>query len=186
LAKAGFSQFFFVDNSFNIPEQHALDLCKELARLQPQIRWRCIMYPQGVSEHLVAQMAKTGCCEVSLGFESGCLRILREMHKRYAPHEVREASELLRRHGIRRFGFLLLGGPGETRESVEESLALATSLNLDALRVTVGIRIYPGTILARKALDEGKIQSEADLLIPRFYLADGLEPWIRTRVAAML
>ena len=46
-------------------------------------------------------------------------------------------------------GFLLLGGPKETRESVEESLAFADSLGLEMLKVTVGIRIYPRTPLAK-------------------------------------
>jgi hypothetical protein len=72
-------------------------------------------------------------------------------------------------------GFLLLGGPGETQETVEESLAFAASLRLDLLRVTVGIRIYPGTRLARTAVREGVIGAEDDLLRPRFYLTPGLK-----------
>jgi radical SAM superfamily enzyme YgiQ (UPF0313 family) len=71
-------------------------------------------------------------------------------------------------------GFLLLGGPGETRETVEESLAFADSLRLEALKTTVGIRIYPGTPLARRAVQDGMISPEDDLLQPRFYLTPGL------------
>jgi radical SAM superfamily enzyme YgiQ (UPF0313 family) len=184
LAAAGFRRFYFVDNSFNLPERHAFELCRRLARLTPPVTWRGILYPHLVGEELVAAMAAAGCVEVSLGFESGCLRILKELNKRYAPADVRALSALLRAHGIRRQGFLLLGGPGETRESVEESLAFAASLDLDGLRVTAGIRIYPGTPLARRALAEGVIADEADLLRPRFYLAPGLEPWLSERVAA--
>jgi radical SAM superfamily enzyme YgiQ (UPF0313 family) len=105
------------------------------------------------------------------------------MNKRFTPPDVRAIADLLEAHGIRRIGFLLLGGPGETRETVEESLAFADSLRLDALRVTVGIRIYPGTPLARRAVEEGMIAGEDELLFPRFYLARGLEPWIHERVA---
>jgi radical SAM superfamily enzyme YgiQ (UPF0313 family) len=129
-------------------------------------------------------MAAAGCSEVALGFESGCERILREMNKRFTPADVRHTSDLLARRGIRRMGFLLLGGPGETRESVEESLAFARSLRLDDLRITVGIRIYPGTALARRAVAEGVIEGGDDLLRPRFYLASGLEPWIHARAVA--
>jgi len=68
-------------------------------------------------------------------------------------------------------GFLLLGGPGETKDSVEESLAFAESLELDSLRISIGVRIYPGTEVARAALKEGLISSEQDLLLPQFYLA---------------
>ncbi|MBZ5640963.1 MAG: cobalamin-dependent protein [Acidobacteriia bacterium] len=186
LSRTGHRRFYFVDNSFNIPERHALELCAALAALDPPVIWRCILYPERVREALVRAMAAAGCCEVSLGFESGCSRILRELNKRFTPGDVRRTSDLLAAHGIRRFGFLLLGGPGETRESVEESLTFARSLHLDDLRITVGIRIYPGTPLARRAAAEGVIGSEDDLLRPRFYLAPGLEPWIHARLGAGL
>ncbi len=182
-AKLGYRRIYFVDNSFNIPEPYALDLCKHLANLPQRVAWRCILYPQSVGEELVKVMAEAGCVEVSLGFESGAPAILREMNKRFSPDEVRRISGLLAAHGIRRFGFLLLGGPGETRETVEESLAFARSLGLDGLRITVGIRIYPGTPLARRALADRMIESERDLLRPRFYLAPGLAPWIYEAVS---
>ena len=91
---------------------------------------------------------------------------------------MRRISDLLAEHGIRRLGFLLLGGPGETRESVKESLAFADSLDLEMLKVTVGIRIYPRTPLERIALEEGVISDTDDLLFPRFYLRPELEGWI--------
>ena len=183
LAHAGYRRSYFVDNSFNIPESHAQEICRWMKALAPGAEWRCILYPHLVGESLVRAMAEAGCVEVSLGFESGCDRILRELHKRFTPDDVRATSDLLAAHGIRRIGFLLLGGPGETRETVEESLAFAESLHLDMLKITVGVRIYPGTPLARRAVRDGMISSEDDLLRPRFYLAHGLEPWIRERVA---
>ncbi len=75
-------------------------------------------------------------------------------------------------------GFLLIGSPGETRETVQESLLFADSLRMDALKITVGVRIYPHTPLAKRATDEGVISSHEDLLFPRFYLAKGLEDWL--------
>jgi radical SAM superfamily enzyme YgiQ (UPF0313 family) len=182
LARTGFRRFFFVDNSFNIPEPYAMSVCGLLERAALDVEWRCILYPHRVSEELVAAMSRAGCAEASLGFESGSLAVLREMHKRYTPDDVRRACGMLRQHGIRRTGFLLLGGPGETRETVEESLAFAGSLDLDVLRITVGIRIYPHTPLARRAIEEGVIGAADDLLAPTFYLAPGLDPWIYERV----
>lgn len=80
--------------------------------------------------------------------------------------------------GIRRMGFLLLGGPGETRETVAASFDLVETLNLDALKITVGIRIYPYTKLARIAVEEGLITAEDNLLRPRFYCVKDLEVWL--------
>ncbi len=87
-------------------------------------------------------MAVTGCKEVAVGFESGSERILHAMHKRFKPDDVREVCATLGKQGIRRMGFLLLGGPGETKASALESLSFADSLHLDMMKVTVGIRIY--------------------------------------------
>jgi radical SAM superfamily enzyme YgiQ (UPF0313 family) len=183
LSAAGYRRFYFVDNSFNIPQAWALELCDGLREIEPRPLWRCILYPHLVREDLVGAMAAAGCAEVSLGFESGSRAVLREMNKRFTPADVREAAGLLAAHGIRRMGFLLLGGPGETRETVEESLEFAASLSLESLRVTLGIRIYPGTPLERRAIADGMIAAGDDLLAPRFYLAPGLEPWVHERLA---
>ena len=123
-------------------------------------------------------MANAGCEQVSMGFESGSDRILKNLNKKFTLKEVRQISEMLSDHGLRRMGFLLLGSPGETRESVEESLVFADFLKLDILKITSGVRIYPHTSLVTRAIDEGVISSHDDLLLPRFYLAKGLEAWL--------
>jgi radical SAM superfamily enzyme YgiQ (UPF0313 family) len=175
---AGFQNFYFVDSTFNLPPSYARELCAALGAAGLGIRWRCILYPGFVDADLVKKMAAAGCVEASLGFESGCPAMLRNFNKQFDLNQVRTAVALLRDHGIRRTGFLLLGGPGETRDSVQESLAFADSLALDLLKLTTGIRIYPGTALERAARQEGLITPGDDLLMPRFYLAPGLEGWI--------
>ena len=93
------------------------------------------------------------------------------------------AADLFAEHGILQNGFLMLGGPGETRETVEESLAFADSLPLATLQITLGIRLYPGTDLAETALQDGIITPEDDLLPPRFYLKPELADWLDETVA---
>ena len=106
-----------------------------------------------------------------------------ELNKRFTCREVREISDALASVGIERYGFLLLGGPGETRESVEESLEFADSLHLDALKITMGLRIYPQTPLASSALADGLIRPDDDLLMPRFYITPCLRDWLPDRIA---
>jgi radical SAM superfamily enzyme YgiQ (UPF0313 family) len=105
------------------------------------------------------------------------------MNKKFQLEEVRRTSERLKRHGIRQMGFLLLGGPGENRKTVEESLAFADSLDLETMKITMGIRIYPHTDLARTAIKEGVIAPDDDLLFPKFYMAPGLDEWLRSTVS---
>ncbi len=184
LSEKGAHQFYFVDNTFNLPASYAKQLCRDLIRASLGLTWRCILYPLNMEESLVSAMAEAGCVEASIGLESGCERMLSAMRKRFTLKDVVKTNHLLRRHGIRRMGFLLLGGPGETRQSIEESLAFADSLGLDLLKITIGIRIYPHTLLAEQARKEEVVATGDDLLLPRFYMTAGLEDWLRERVAA--
>jgi radical SAM superfamily enzyme YgiQ (UPF0313 family) len=179
---AGFNQFFFVDNTFNLPPSYARALCAKIAAADLGITWQCILYPLEIDKALSTEMARSGCTEACVGFESGSETVLQRMNKRFKLDDVRITCERLKESGIRRAGFLLLGGPGETKETVEESLAFADSLSLDALKVSIGIRIYPNTALAKTAVDEGVISSDDDLLLPKFYLAEGLDTWIHKTV----
>jgi len=183
-AEAGFDHFFFVDNTFNLPNSYAGALCEKLISAEQDMTWRCLLYPWKVDVNLVEKMAAAGCREVSLGFESGSAEILARMNKRYNLEDVRRISDILKDYGIRRLGFLLLGGPGETKETVNESLEFADSLNLEAMKITIGIRIYPYTPLAETALKEGLIEADDNLLFPRYYIGKDLEGWLRETVMA--
>ncbi len=181
--EAGISRFHFVDNTFNLPPSYALTLCSQIIDAGLKISWRCILYPGNVDEKLVRMMAKAGCKEASLGFESGCKRILKGMNKRFNLSHIRRTSRMLAGNGISQMGFLLLGGPDETKTSVEESLSFADSLRLNALKVTIGIRIYPHTRLAAIASEEGMIAEDDNLLFPRFYIVKELEAWLQKTVS---
>jgi hypothetical protein len=67
---------------------------------------------------------------------------------------------------------------------VDESLSFAESLELDSMKLSIGVRIYPNTEVARRAEKEGLLSSGQDLLFPKFYLARELEGWLYERVAA--
>jgi radical SAM superfamily enzyme YgiQ (UPF0313 family) len=178
----GYRMFHFVDNTFNIPLHYAKEICRKIIESDLNISWRCIFYPGIIDNELADLLDKAGCKEVSLGFESGSERILRNMNKKFSLDSIRRTSDILKAVGIKRMGFLLLGGPGETKETVEQSLAFADSLDLDLLKITIGIRIYPQTKLAKVAISDGMISPEDNLLIPKFYVVKEIEAWIRETV----
>jgi len=108
--------------------------------------------------------------------------MLKNLNKQFTLDDIRAVSDTFADRGIERMGFLLLGGPGETKQSVEESLAFADDLKLDALRVTAGIRIYPETKLAETSINQGVISPSANLLHPHFYLSQELKGWLSNRL----
>jgi len=178
-AAAGIKKFHFVDNTFNLPPSYAKELCSLIIRERLDITWRCILYPWNMDETLAELMARAGCAEASIGSESGSDDMLRSMNKRFTPDDVKRTADVTSGLGVERMGFLLFGGPGETLASAEESLRFADSLNLESLKITIGIRIYPGTALARQAAEDGIINPGDDLLQPRFYMVPGLEDPLR-------
>ncbi len=179
---AGYENFFFVDNTFNLPPDYAKSICRNIIARELAMRWRCIIFPKRVDKELAELMFAAGCRQVSLGFESGSAKMLKHLNKQFTLADIRMSSTLFGDCGIERMGFLLLGGPGETKSSVEESLAFADSLNLEMLRITVGIRIYPSTQLAAIAEKHGIISSEDDLLQPQFYLSPDVAKWLPERL----
>jgi len=68
---AGVRQFFFVDNTFNLPPTYAKELCRAIIQEKPKISWQSIIYPRLVDEELAALMAQAGCSQISLGFGDG-------------------------------------------------------------------------------------------------------------------
>ncbi|MFH1138614.1 MAG: radical SAM protein [Pseudomonadota bacterium] len=178
LAEAGFQGLFIVDNTFNLPASFAKDFCRELISLGFKTPWRAILYAGRVDSELVELMARSGCRAVSLGFESGSAVMLEKLRKRFTLDEVARVRGLLAGAGLACTGFLLLGAPGETRETVYESLEFADRLGCEMLNLTVGLRIYPGAPLADLARRRGLIGPDDDLLHPRFYLEPGLEDWL--------
>ncbi len=184
-AEAGISQFYFVDNTFNLPMTYAKALCDAVIDAGIDIRWQAIVYPNFVDEELVVKMARAGCVQVSIGFESGDETILKRMNKHTDPATVARISNLFKINGIRRMGFLLLGGPGENRDTVKKSIDFADCLDLDLMRLSVGIRIYPHTAIERLARSEGLISADDTLLRPRFYLREELTPWLPEVAAAL-
>jgi radical SAM superfamily enzyme YgiQ (UPF0313 family) len=183
-ADAGFKHFFFVDNTFNLPPAYAEALCDEIISKSLNIAWRCILYPAKINERLIQKMTRAGCREVALGFESGSDEILKRFNKRFNTKDIRRTSIMLKKYGIAQLGFLMFGGPGETKTTVKKSLEFAESLNLEALKLTTGIRIYPDTSLADIAINEGIIDVDDTLLMPKFYIRKGLAEWLMNKVTS--
>lgn len=180
----GFREYYFVDNTFNLPLTYAKELCRKIIDARLDIDWWGQIYPKWADAELADLMARAGCTQLNIGFESGSEPVLQLLNKQFKPAEVAEISARFAHAGVKRNGFLMLGAPGETKETVEESLAFAESLHLDALKISVGIRIYPNTALAARAVAEGIIDPADDLLFPHFYMAPTLRDWLPARVAA--
>jgi hypothetical protein len=122
-------------------------------------------------------MRRAGFRTLGITAESASDSILEKLEKGFSAAKVREVAERVEKSGIRTLWIFLVGGPGETRKTVEETLAFARwRLDRgDAVYMTVGLRIYPGTTLHRIAINEGRVAPTESLLDPTFYFSEQLD-----------
>ena len=176
--KWGLTRFYFVDSIFNHPRDYARRLCQAIKDLHLPLEWGCIVNPAFPDPELFHLIREAGGVRVQVGNESGSELVLRQLGKGFGREQVEETLNLLAAAGLPYTCFLLLGGPGETPQSVQESVALLEAYQPLLVNLTVGVRIYPGLPLHRQAVTEGLLQPDESLLWPKFYLAPAVKDWI--------
>ncbi len=174
---AGIKHFDFVDSTFNSPPGHALEVCEAIARRKLGVQLDTTNFTPAVAPtDLLSAMRVAGFRSLGITAESASDAVLEKLEKGFNAAKVREVAERVEKHGLRTLWIFLVGGPGETRHTLEETLRFARWRlgRGDAVYVTVGLRIYPGTTLHRIAIAEGVVPAGSSLLDPAFYFSRGL------------
>ena len=186
LLSDGVNVLHFCDGEFNMPPQHALAVCHEIiARgLSDQLRWYCYAAVAPFDNQLAAAMQQAGCVGINFGADSACDRMLHTLKRGYQRDAITDAVQHCRDAGITVMLDLMIGGPGEDEASVRESIEFCKQLNVDRIGAATGIRLYPGTPLAREVRRAGPLADNRNLrgcldnndslLQPVFYLSEKL------------
>ncbi|MDB4869496.1 MAG: Radical domain protein [Gemmatimonadales bacterium] len=176
--KAGVHHFDFVDSTFNSPPGHAIQVCEAITRRRLGVHLETTNFtPATASVELLGAMKTAGFRSLGITAESASDPVLEKLEKGFDAAKVREVAERVEKFGIKTLWIFLVGGPGETAETVEETLAFAAwrLRRGDAVYLTVGLRIYPGTTLHRIAIAEGVVPAGSTLLDPTFYFSSAIE-----------
>jgi radical SAM superfamily enzyme YgiQ (UPF0313 family) len=176
--KAGVHHFDFVDSTFNSPPGHALRVCEAITRRKLGVQLDTTNFtPATASSELLKAMKAAGFRSLGITAESASDPVLEKLEKGFNASRVREVAERVEKFGIKTLWIFLVGGPGETADTVEETLAFAAWRlgRGDAVYLTVGLRIYPGTTLHRIAIAEGVVPPESTLLDPAFYFSSAIQ-----------
>ena len=174
----GLTRYYFVDNIFNYPKDYAIELCRAIQALNLPLEWGCLINPAFPDDELFQRLREAGGNRLQVGNESGSDLILSNLGKGFKRRQVEQTLRGLGAAGLAYGCFLLMGGPGETPATVQESVDLLEHYQPFMVNLTVGLRIYPGTPLHRQALAEGIVSSSDNLLWPHFYLSPAVADWI--------
>lgn len=149
----GIKHIEFTDSTFNIPLDHCKSILKELSGRNLQLDLRTMgLNPGTVDDELVELMKQTGFRDVDLGAEAGCDAMLESLGKNYTKEDVLKAGRLLREKEIPTTWYLLVGAPGETRETLRETFDTINQAASpwDLVNIGVGVRVYNGAPLAEE------------------------------------
>jgi radical SAM superfamily enzyme YgiQ (UPF0313 family) len=177
----GIGHVHICDSEFNYPYEHAQSICSEIIDrgLDSRVRWYAYCSPAPFDEELAKLFLKAGCAGVNFGIDSTNDRMLKTLGRDFTAEDVSRTAEICRRSGLVFMYDLLLGGPGETRDSLRETIESMKRMSPQRVGASLGVRVYPETSLAKMVLQQGRLETNPNLhgerdgsfLAPVFYLS---------------
>jgi hopanoid biosynthesis associated radical SAM protein HpnJ len=144
-------EFFFDDDTFNIQKVRTIELCEKLKPLK--LTWSCTSRVTTDYETLKA-MKEAGCRLLIVGYESGDPQILKNIKKGATVERARQFTKDCHKLGLVVHGDFILGLPGETHDTIRNTVAFAKELDVETIQVSVA-HAYPGTELYDYAVKNG-------------------------------
>ena len=153
-------EFFFDDDTFNIQKARTVELCAKLKPLG--LTWSCTSRVTTDYETLKA-MKEAGCRLLIVGYESGDQQILKNIKKGATVERARQFTKDCHKLGLVVHGDFILGLPGETHETIENTIKFAKELDVETIQVSVA-HAYPGTELYDYAMKNGFIVADTKMV----------------------
>jgi anaerobic magnesium-protoporphyrin IX monomethyl ester cyclase len=149
----GYERIWFADDCFTLSRKRLIDIFNEIIQRRIKIDWECLSRVDTIDREMAEKMKHAGCVRVFFGIESGSDSVLALMNKKATAKQAKEAVHVAKQSGIQVGAFFILGYPGETDETVLDTVRFASSLPLDYLSFTFPYPI-PGTSLYERVKDK--------------------------------
>jgi radical SAM superfamily enzyme YgiQ (UPF0313 family) len=174
------------DAEFNIPRSHAIAVCREFSRrsIEKKLSWYAYLAVKPFDAELAMAMRQAGCVGINFTGDSACPLMLKTYRQPHSKQDLASAVRLCKANGIKVMIDLLLGGPGETPETLQETINFIKEIDPHCCGASLGIRIYPDTEMAEIVKAEGqleqnpnlhrKYEGEIDFFKPTFYISSHL------------
>jgi len=166
-----------VDACFNVPMGYAKDVLRAIAAAHLNVRIHTSLVPvKGHYDDEFFELFKSaGGVLVSLGTETLSEKMLKSYGKPFNMDDVRACADLCRKHEVPFMVHALFGGPGESEETIKESMEALRQLHCSEFVYSIGVRLMPGTALFDIAKKEGVVKEASELFYPRFYVSKCLD-----------
>ncbi|MCK5323737.1 MAG: radical SAM protein, partial [Desulfobulbaceae bacterium] len=151
--------FLFSDDTFTFKKQRVIEICRQIIERGLNITWFAISRVNFITEEVVIWMRKAGCIQISFGVESGSPKIRDALNKKISNDQIRNAFRITIQHGILARAYIIFGCPGETRETIQESIDLINKIKPLVVIFHVLV-LFPGTALYAAFKDKFNISDD--------------------------
>ncbi|MDR2848023.1 MAG: radical SAM protein [Bacteroidales bacterium] len=169
--KKGINYLFFTDSIFNIHNDYNEELAHRLIESKMNISWGAYFSPNNLTLAMLKLFKQAGLTHVEFGTDSFSDQQLKNMNKHFHFSDILAHSRNCEDLGIFYAHFLILGGYGETEDTLNETFEHSKQLGITVIFPFVGMRIYPETALCDIALKEGVISHRNELINPVYYVS---------------
>jgi len=146
LYKKGINFFYFSDDTFSVNKKRVIEICKKILEKNLRIAWNAISRVNYMSEEVLSWMRRAGCIQISYGIESGSEKIRAYLNKKITTGEIEKTFANTLKYGILPRAYFIYGSPGESRETIQESIDLIKRINPLVIHSFV-LSLFPGTAL---------------------------------------
>ncbi len=154
LKKLGIHNILMYADLFTVNREQVVELCQLMIEEEINIRWTCNSRVDYVDEEMLNLMSQAGCWLISWGIESGNEQILRHARKGAYPDKAKRALRWAKNARIKNWGYFIIGLPGETEETIRQTIDFAKKLPLDIALFHVAAP-YPGTPFFFEVVENG-------------------------------
>lgn len=154
IEKYGAQEIRFFDDTFTLKKDFVFSLCDEMERRRLKFPWTCLTTVLTVTRDMLKRMREVGCWQVLFGLESGDDGMLKLLKKGNTVEANRRAVRWVQEAGLEVRADFIVGTPGETIESLNNTLNFAIEMNLDYAHFNKFVPL-PGTEIYRKLIDQG-------------------------------
>ena len=155
----GAKEIKFYDDTFTINPKRVLQICDEIKKRKLNVTWSCLTRVSNVNKEILEAMHSSGCWHVLYGIENGNQHMLDYIKKGTNLTQIRNAVKWAKEAGLNVRGSFICGLPGETKETIENTVKFALGLGLDEANFYTLV-LYPGNELYHMLKKEGKIRHE--------------------------
>ena len=146
--RRGLTFFLISDDTFSFKKEKVIAICQQIIARGLKIIWFAISRVNFITEEIVYWMRKAGCIQISFGVESGSPKIRNILNKKTTNEQIKNAFRITLHYGILPRAYIIFGSPGETRETIQESIDLINEIKPLVIIFHVLV-LLPGTALYR-------------------------------------